>query len=568
MKEFFQKIAAKIKGAWGKWTLVQKLIFGGIILAVVAAFVALGAINSAPASVPIFNAAVSDENLQGRIATRLDADGIPYTRSADGGMFYAPDVKTARKARALLVREDLAPGNLDPWALFDVQRWTTTQFLDDVNLQRSLTNQLKMHIESLDDIDAANVTLAMPKDALFKEDQAPVTVSVIITPKPGSDIETNQKKLRGITKLIQFAVPNLKEDNITLTDNFGKQLNDFGMMDAQNRLEIGLAELEQKKRMEREDAAKIQNALHSMLPGRVMVLNVDVTLNTDEEESNGTRVTPIIMKDATPGLPYDDSQRVESIRISEQSANVTFKGTGINPQGPAGQEGQTPPAYQDLQNANGEYEQNTNTSNYIVNQENYSKRKRPWILERKSIAVAIDGTWELEYDDNGQPIMDANGGRQRRYVAPDAQTVAKVQSLVEGAVGYNGVRGDIVAVSDMQFDRRAQFAEEDELYRKRLLTAMIIRWSLAGLAALVVIFMVYRAIAREIARRHREREEELARQHQAMREAALRSLEEQSEPEMSPRDRARQELQENAMNMAREHPEEVAQLIRTWLSED
>jgi flagellar M-ring protein FliF len=54
-----------------------------------------------------------------------------------------------------------------------------------------------------------------------------------------------------------------------------------------------------------------------------------------------------------------------------------------------------------------------------------------------------------------------------------------------------------------------------------------------------------------------------------MREAALRSAEEAGmEVEMSIEERARQEMQENAINMAREHPEDVAQLIRTWLMEE
>ena len=39
------------------------------------------------------------------------------------------------------------------------------------------------------------------------------------------------------------------------------------------------------------------------------------------------------------------------------------------------------------------------------------------------------------------------------------------------------------------------------------------------------------------------------------------------EVEMSVEERARLEMQENAVNMAREHPEDVAQLIRTWLVE-
>jgi flagellar M-ring protein FliF len=37
---------------------------------------------------------------------------------------------------------------------------------------------------------------------------------------------------------------------------------------------------------------------------------------------------------------------------------------------------------------------------------------------------------------------------------------------------------------------------------------------------------------------------------------------------MSVEERKRMELQENAINMAKEHPEDVAQLIRTWLLEE
>ena len=37
---------------------------------------------------------------------------------------------------------------------------------------------------------------------------------------------------------------------------------------------------------------------------------------------------------------------------------------------------------------------------------------------------------------------------------------------------------------------------------------------------------------------------------------------------MTVEERRRQELQENAINMAREHPEDVALLIRTWLMEE
>ncbi len=94
-------------------------------------------------------------------------------------------------------------------------------------------------------------------------------------------------------------------------------------------------------------------------------------------------------------------------------------------------------------------------------------------------------------------------------------------------------------------------------------------FSLIGLAIIIVSAVLFRLISKELERRRRLREEELSRQHQAMREAALRSAEEEGiDVEMSVQERARIEMQENAINMAREHPEDVAQLIRTWLAEE
>jgi len=86
---------------------------------------------------------------------------------------------------------------------------------------------------------------------------------------------------------------------------------------------------------------------------------------------------------------------------------------------------------------------------------------------------------------------------------------------------------------------------------------------------LIIITIVYRLIAKELERRKRLREEELARQHQLAREMALKSAEDEAgEIEMSLEDKTRLEMHENAINIAREHPEEVAQLIRTWLTEE
>jgi flagellar M-ring protein FliF len=87
--------------------------------------------------------------------------------------------------------------------------------------------------------------------------------------------------------------------------------------------------------------------------------------------------------------------------------------------------------------------------------------------------------------------------------------------------------------------------------------------------ALFLGFILFGAIRREMQRRRRLREEQLALEQQRMREAALRAAEDEGvEVELSLEEKARLELQENAINLAKERPDDVAQLLRTWLAEE
>ena len=216
----------------------------------------------------------------------------------------------------------------------------------------------------------------------------------------------------------------------------------------------------------------------------------------------------------------------------------------------------------------GTYNRADNKTNYEMNKMVTQEEPGP-VIGRVSIAVAIDGGWKKTYDDKGVLQRNPDGSIKREYIPLTKEEMTQAQSLVEGAMGYNADRQDLIRVENIKFDRSKEFSKEDEEIRRAEATQQIILWSLVGLAVILLIFIAFRLISREIERRRRLREEELARQHQAMREAALRNAEEESsEVEMSVEDRARLELQEHAINIAREHPEDVAQLIRTWLMEE
>ena len=570
MWEWLKNIGKSVRTFWRQWSTVKKLILIGIVVTVIVSFVVLATFSAKPTQVTIFNAAIADESLADRISATLDTENITHSRGVDG-RFYTVDEGTARQARALLVREDLLPGQLDPWNFFtNMERWTLTDFDRDVNLQRALKINLEQHISALDDVDSAKVSLVIPKEQLFVEDQRPVTASVVIQQKPGSDISENRNKVEGIVKLIQFAVEGLSAENITIMNINGKVLNDFEGLRDVDRLNLTSRMLRQKKALEAQYTAAILESLYNVFtPSRVDIVNFDIDLDFVKKEISTQEHFPIVMTEDNPNTPYSEREVVPSIVRSREDSSEDFEGTGFNPEGPPGQEGQTPPAYQDLTNLVGRYESDRSIENYEINVRNITEESSPYEIRRISLGMVIDGTWEIRFDDAGEPIVSPGDLRERVYKPVPAEVLSQAQQVVEGAVGYSRVRGDVVTVENIPFDRSEQFRLEDEAWLRRQTIQRYIIWAAIALGALVTMFLIIKIISNYIARRRREREEELARQHQEMREAALRdAAEEGIDVEMSIEERSRIEMQENAKIVAREHPEDVAQLIRTWLAEE
>ncbi len=570
MNEWLQKLFAQLRELWSKWTTTQKAILLGVVGALAVALVLLGTLTSKPPMAPLWGVPIKDQSLLTRTVTKLD-DEIPgrYQVRPDNVVLVA-DEKTARAMRAVLFREDLVPKDIDPWDVFDTERFTLTDFERRVNLRRALTRSLQLHIEALEDVDRAAIILDIPEDALFAQDQKPITASIQITPKPGSDISDNRKKIEGIVKLVKFAIAGLKDENIVITDNRGVVLNDFKNLADMDRLDLAKRELAEKARLESQYKAEVLHALSEFYTrDRVEILKMDLDLDMSRETSKTKEFFPITLKPDNPRTPYDESQVIPSTTLSSETSSRDWQGTGINPEGPPGQEGQTPPAYKDLSNLTGTLKERSEIRNEAINERNTERQERPWNLRRVTASVAIDGVWKWAYDEKGNVKLNPDGSITREYVPVSPEELKTVEALVRDAIGFSANRGDSVTVAHLQKDRRAEHFAEDSVFRRQRQVREAVIWALIGLGTVLAVFIFVRVLSKYLERRRREKEEELARQHQAMREAALRSAEEQGmEVELSIEDRARQEMQENAVNMAREHPEDVAQLIRTWLMEE
>lgn len=570
MNEWFKNMIEKFQNFWKTSSVIVKVIVIGIALAVVGAVIFAVNVSGSDSTVKLFPQAVTDESVRNQILDRVARENVQVYVN-DEGVISVNDEKTARRIRTLLSVEGLAPSNYDPFAEFYNRSWSTTDAEQNVRRKNAISAALKQHLESLSDIDVAFVTLVLPDKALFASEQNPVTASIAIRPSRTSDILSDRRKVKGIQDYILKAVEGLSAENLTIIDQNGHILNDFEGMAESDR--VSIIEKQQKliRKMEAQLEAKVLAALqNNYTSDRITDVIAHYEMDMSEKNSDSTIYSPIQIRPDNPDTPYDDSEYRDTLPISQQTVTKEWQGTGYNPEGPAGVEGQTPPVYSDVSNVIGKSTETGVSQNNVINTTHITEKVAPQ-PGRITISANIDGVWKLKKDPKTHEyvINEEDGSLVREYTPISPEDLAKIKEYVEAAVGFNKSRNDIVTITNIPIDHTQEFREFDEAYFKKLQTRRTVLLVLVAVAVVLIGFILFRIISKEIERRRRAREEELLRQQQLAREQALWEAKDEAQTvTMSVEESRRAELQENAINMAKEHPEDVAMLIRTWLMEE
>lgn len=570
MNEWFKNMIEKFQNFWKTSSVIVKVIVIGIALAVVGAVIFAVNVSGSDSTVRLFPQAVTDESVRNQILDRVARENVQVYVN-DEGVISVNDEKTARRIRTLLSVEGLAPSNYDPFAEFYNRSWSTTDAEQNVRRKNAISAALKQHLESLSDIDVAFVTLVLPDKALFASEQNPVTASIAIRPSRTSDILSDRRKVKGIQDYILKAVEGLSAENLTIIDQNGHILNDFEGMAESDR--VSIIEKQQKliRKMEAQLEAKVLAALqNNYTSDRITDVIAHYEMDMSEKNSDSTIYSPIQIRPDNPDTPYDDSEYRDTLPISQQTVTKEWQGTGYNPEGPAGVEGQTPPVYSDVSNVIGKSTETGVSQNNVINTTHITEKVAPQ-PGRITISANIDGVWKLKKDPKTHEyiINEEDGSLVREYTPISPKDLAEIKEFVEAAVGFNKSRNDIVTITNIPIDHTQEFREFDEAYFKKLQTRRTVLLVLVAVAVVLIGFILFRIISKEIERRRRAREEELLRQQQLAREQALWEAKDEAQTvTMSVEESRRAELQENAINMAKEHPEDVAMLIRTWLMEE
>ena len=565
MQDFINKLISQVKNIFSKTTKVQKAIVIGILVVALGAIIATIILSSRRTGTLLFQKALSQEDARNVISV-LEASNIKYQYR--NGFITLNNMSDKAKAELELVKEGKMPTSLYGWELFDSPRIGITDVELDINKRRSLTKAITQLLTKLEFVQEATVDLAFPKKEYLTDVDAPVTASVVIKAEPfKEEILRDPKTVRGLQRLIAMGVDKLQPEFVTITDSVGLVLTDFTDEAANLKLKVAQEEL---KIVDRE-RKKIENKIRQTL-GRIYTNRVETTIALeliwDEVTITNNSVMPIVLKEDDPSTPYDDSIITNKVQVSSRTVTEDWKGQQFIPQGAAGAEENVPPGYKDKTDRWQTYTKTDTQDNYELSKRYEAIKKGSYQIGKISAAVALDGRWTRVYDERGNPVITNGTSYVREYHPVSAEEIRNVTSLVQAAIGYNLKRGDQVSVTHLQFDHWDRFDAEDarimrnNFIKKTLVIAMI------SLLALFILVLIVRAIQKELARRRRLREEELERKQMEMRRQAMMNVNEEPITEMNLEDAARKKLMEEVIRVSHERPEDVAQLLRTWMADD
>ena len=155
------------------------------------------------------------------VVARLKELKIPYEIKESGQAIAVPK-DHADSARLGLAEKNLPLGGAVGWEIFDESKLGATSFDRRIQLIRAISGELSRTIRTITAVENARVQIVMPETKLFETESVPVTASVLLRLKPGTELI--KEKVNGIVHLVASSVENLQTENVTVIDQSGKIL--------------------------------------------------------------------------------------------------------------------------------------------------------------------------------------------------------------------------------------------------------------------------------------------------------------------------------------------------------
>lgn len=409
------------------------------------------------------------------IISQLDSLAIPYQIQNEGATLLVPETDVFR-TRMRLAEQGLPLGGSVGYEIFDkADTLGSTSFVQNINRTRALEGELARTIRSIGRIKSARVHLVLPERRLFQRDSQPPSASIALSVR--GDLDPGQ--IRAIQHLVATAVEGLQPNFVSIVDETGRLLASGAGDEGEGYLASSLQERTQS--ME----ARLRNQIEEILNSVVGVgrSRVRVALELDHTRISETQET------------FDpEGQVVRSTQSREENSSTQGRQGGVTAgnQVPGGEQQTGEAADRDI----------ANQSEEIVNYE-ISKSVKTEVVEaggirRLSVAVLVDGVY----------APDAGGDMV--YTPRTDDELARIQTLVQSAVGFNDRRGDTVEVVNLRFAQAPNaLLGEEEAGLFEFTRADLMRFVELGVLFLIALLLTLFAV-RPLIKRILAKEEQAA----------------------------------------------------------
>ncbi len=534
---------AKLTRFWSDRTMAQRILVAGLAASVILAFLLmLYFLNQV--EYKVLYSRLSQEDAA-RVVEQLQSAKTPYTIQDNGTTILVPE-DVVYEQRLRIAGEGVMHGAGVGFELFDELKVGQTDFVQRINYQRALQGELSRTITEFPQVEKARIHLVLPHKSLFIEDQKPASASVVLTLKQGERLDN--KQLLGIVNLVALSVEGLTPDHVTITDTNGQVLyqpsGDGGIEG------MTTSQLEYKTAYEANLENRIQQLLTPVVgPGRAMVkVNADLDFNqrTVRKESYDPDAT-VVRSEQRSEESTSGSAMVEDTAITTPGGggaavpNTNFRGDGFS-------------GTESTQKSNRE----NRTTNYEINKEEQNIVTAMGGLNRQSIAVIVDGTYETP-EGSDVPV----------FTPRKAEELERIRALVAKAAGLNPGRGDEIEVSSFEFGA-PDLAGEPSLMETMLEYAQRLgKPFLNGLLVFLFLVLVVRPVVMALIRPRVSEEgiETLERLPEGEARMALGEIEPE---EMGMLEESKRfELAKGlALQLFEENVEQSVTVLKTWLKQE
>ena len=415
MAAIFATATNHIRNFWSSITMSQRIFIGVLATVVIAIFISLVVWLSRPEYSTLYSNLTPED--ADRIVKSLDTQKIPYRLEQDtkGVVILVPQDKV-QSQRIKVAGDKLVTGQGVGFEIFDEVKMGQPEFVQKIAYRRALEGELSRTMSEFPAVESARVHLVIPNRSLFIEEQQKPSASVLLKLKSGKGMDP--KDVQAIVNLVTMAVEGLDKSRVSIADNNGKVLyqpDEEGSLNGLTRTQFDHKVVTQQN---------LERRIEELLTPVVGAGRVIARVNADLDFSQKTVRKEIYDPEKTVVRSEMRSEESTQGRASLEGGvpDPNFRGDG-----PGGTV------------SNQQATRENRTTNFEINKEEHSIVGTVGNIDRMTVAVIVDGTYE----------KGADGAMVFKPRTDDE--LKRIRQLVSNAVGLDSARGDTIEVSNIAF---------------------------------------------------------------------------------------------------------------------